>query len=83
VADPAAFVMRRAPAGGVHAVEAFAVMFAKPAADAVAMLLSVVHAARLPLGTLVLTVTVDEAPGASVPGEHVSIPADMEQVVPL
>jgi hypothetical protein len=74
--------MLSVPGGGVQVVEANAVMFATPVADAVAVLLRVVQALILPTGAVVVTVTADEAPGAKVPGEQFSVPLVIEQAAP-
>jgi hypothetical protein len=82
MADPAVLVIPRVPDGGVHMVEAAAIIDVSPVADAVAVLLSVVQALMLPAGAVVVTVTADEAPGASVPGVQVNVPLVIEQVAP-
>jgi hypothetical protein len=74
--------MLRVAGGGVQVVEADAIMAATPVADAVAVLLRVVQALKLPAGAVVVTVTADEVPGASVPGEQFSVPLVIEQFAP-
>jgi hypothetical protein len=83
VADPAVFVTLSVPVGGVQAVEALAVMFATPVAEAVAVLLRVVQAMRLAGTVDVVTVTVPKAPGASVPAEQFSVPPRIEHDTPV
>jgi hypothetical protein len=80
VDDPVVFVILRI--GGVQLVEAFAVCEVSPVAPAAAVLLRVVQRLLLPVGTLVLTVTIEEAPAASVPGEQVSVPLVTVQAAP-
>jgi hypothetical protein len=82
VEDPAVFTRVRFPGFGVQVVVAEDVTEVSPVSDAVAVLLSVVQAAALD-GTLVLTVTVAEAPGASVEGEQVSVLDEIEQPAPV
>jgi hypothetical protein len=63
-------------------VEAVAIIFAAPVADAVAVLLRVVQALMFPDGITALTVTADEFPTASVPGAQLRVPLTIEQFAP-